>query len=630
MDYSLHKRIMKRIISIFSYLSSLCLFLNGSIVKAQIESDKTLLINSNVIRNGLKFTINGGTVRGNNLFHSFQKFNVPTGGEAFLNNANSIENIFTRVTGGSISNIDGIIKANGSANLFLMNPSGIVFGENARLNIGGSFLGTTAENIKFSDGNIFSAINPQAPPLLTINVPVGLQMGINPGEITVNGSGHNLKVQDINFSPYINPGSSSLLRVKPGKNLSLIGEDIKLNGATLNAAMGRIELSSFKDGELNLNKNTISPNSKFGNIQLSQQSLIDVSGAGAGSIQIKGDSISLNNGSLLLIQNQGLQKAGDIDINAAESLEINGISADGQIRSAIVNETLAGNSGNINVVTPRLIIQYGAGIGSRTFSSAQGGNVTFNVSELIEIGGFSEINPELFSAIVSITFGEGKAGNISIKSRNLFMADGSSVAATSFGQGDGGNIDINAQNVEVKGSGFGLFGDTNIASATFTTAAAGNININTKNMIMEGGATVNTTSFNNGDAGNITINAAESIQVIGQNVNRISTRLESIVETIPILQSIFQLPDIPNGNAGNITINTPFLLVTDGAYIGVQNSGTGDAGVLKVNADFLRLNNLGNLSATTNDGDGGNILLKSQSLQMRRGSSISTSAGATG
>ena len=103
-----------------------------------------------------------------------------------------------------------------------------------------------------------------------------------------------------------------------------------------------------------------------------------MSGAGAGSIQIKGDSISLNNGSLLLIQNQGLQKAGDIDINAAESLEINGISADGTIRSAIVNETLAGNSGNINVVTRRLIVKDGGSIGNRTFSPAQGGNISLN------------------------------------------------------------------------------------------------------------------------------------------------------------------------------------------------------------------------------------------------------------
>ena len=111
---------MQRIISGLSYLAFLYLLLYNSKVQAQIESDNTLPVNSNVIRYGINFTINDGTVRCNNLFHSFHKFNVHNSGEAFFDNANTIENIFTRVTGGRISNIDGIIKANGSANLFLL------------------------------------------------------------------------------------------------------------------------------------------------------------------------------------------------------------------------------------------------------------------------------------------------------------------------------------------------------------------------------------------------------------------------------------------------------------------------------------------------------------------------------
>ena len=150
---------------------------------AQVSSDRSLATQVTTEDN-LNFTITDGDRAGNNLFHSFQEFSVLTNGSVIFDNPATIENIINRVTGDLSSNIDGLIAARGSANVFLINPNGIIFGKNAVLNIGGSFLATTAESLLFEDGIEFSTRDGSSKPLLTINVPLGVQVGNNPATIT--------------------------------------------------------------------------------------------------------------------------------------------------------------------------------------------------------------------------------------------------------------------------------------------------------------------------------------------------------------------------------------------------------------------------------------------------------------
>ena len=165
---------------LFSALPLFLLPLNAQ-AQTPIEEDGTTSTTVTNTTTGVQ--IDNGDRSGGNLFHSFQEFSVPTGQEAFFNNASDIANIFSRVTGSNISEIDGSIRANGTANLFLINPNGIIFGENASLNIGGSFFATTADSILF-EGDVEFSASDRSTPLLTSSIPIGANFRNEPGTIT--------------------------------------------------------------------------------------------------------------------------------------------------------------------------------------------------------------------------------------------------------------------------------------------------------------------------------------------------------------------------------------------------------------------------------------------------------------
>ncbi len=203
----------------------------GNRANAQIIPDDTLGAENSVVTpiDQLNDRIDGGASRGSNLFHSFLEFNIGEGRGAYFANRAAIENIFSRVTGSNPSHLLGTLGVLGNANLFFLNPNGIIFGPNARLHIRGSFVASTANRLMFPDGNQFSATNPQAAPLLTIDVPVpiGLQFEgdergnlANAGNLAV-GSGENLTLLG---GTVTSTGSLTA----PGGTVQVLGERVGL------------------------------------------------------------------------------------------------------------------------------------------------------------------------------------------------------------------------------------------------------------------------------------------------------------------------------------------------------------------------------------------------------------------
>ena len=620
-------------------------------VLAQVTSDGTT--NTTINLNNNNFNILNGIQKGDNLFHSFKEFSIPKGGSVNFNNPTDVVNIINRVTGGNISNIDGLIKASGNANLFLINPAGIVFGENARLDIGGSFLGSTAENILFEDGFEFSAVNSQSEPLLTVSVPVGLQMGSNPGDINVRGNGHTLSTTS-SFSPLEAWDTSSGLRVNSGNTLALIGGNLVLDGGIISADGGNITLgavASKNENPVQVNLNNVDTSlvldysqvEEFKDINLTKRALIDASGVSSASIQIQGKTVSLKDGSLIAIENQGEQPGGDIQINATKLLELADspnanpkIDGFNTFRNGIFYDAKSsGKVGNIIISTDELLMQNGGGnITNRTFTETSGGSIFIN-SKDINILSSSTIDS---GVIITRTLGAGNSGNVTINTERLKVLNQGFIGVTSLGLGSAGNITINArEKIELIAPDFSDFGSAGIgASAVSESGNAGNVIIDTGKLILRNGMVISSSTFGNGISGSILINASEAFEIGGTRIQDDTNDLEgSIVRSAAILDpfvaKLFGLPDVPGGDGGDITINTPRLNLDDLGLITVRNDGTGDAGYLTINAESISLNNQGAITATTASGEGGNINLNLQSdLILRNNSLIDTEALGTG
>ncbi|MEH1963617.1 MAG: S-layer family protein [Nostoc sp.] len=613
----------------------------GDCTFAQITPDSTLPTNSTVKLEGNTRIIEGGTQAGSNLFHSFEQFSVPTGSQADFNNALYIQNIISRVTGGSASFINGLIKANGSANLFFLNPNGIIFGPNAQLEINGSFIATTANRLKFADGALFSTFPPQSTPLLTISVPIGLQFQGAAGGIRVEGSD---------------------LKVQPSKTLALVGGDVILQGGeraaleprqpNLTVPGGRIELGSVAGvGEVSLNQKDndwvlgYASVKNFGDIRLEDKAYVDVSGAGGGDVQIQSNNLALTQGSLIFADTQGTEaggqvlvhttkavtltegsqitadvypeatgtggdvtietgqlsiqgdesriragtnllskgRGGDLTVRASEFVELAGT------KSGLFTETQgAEDAGNLTITTRRLSSQNGARVSTSTKGEGQGGNLTVTASDSVEVIGVG-------SGLFTETQGAKDAGNLTIDTRHLIVQDGSQVLTYTSGKGQGGNLFVAASDlVELQGTGISIDGQefpSFLSTQTTNVGDAGNLTINTRQLIVENGAQISTASIGQGKGGEIEVNATEAVNVFGVGINRTASGLFSRTNQ--------------GGQGGNMIINTNAFRVADNGVLDARTLGEGNAGNITVNADTLEAVNGGQILANAFKGSSG-------------------------
>ncbi|MGL5080970.1 MAG: filamentous hemagglutinin N-terminal domain-containing protein [Microcoleaceae cyanobacterium] len=595
---------------------------------AQIVPDSTLPNHSVIVPSGSLNEIVGGTTAGSNLFHSFEQFSVPTGTTAFFNNAGSIANIISRVTGGSVSSIDGLIRANGTANLFLLNPNGIIFGPNAALQIGGSFVGSTAEEMQFADGLEFSAINPQASPLLSVNIPIGLQYGAIPGDITVQGPGNNLTF-NFDVGTIVRDDRPLGLQVPPGQTLALVGGNILLPGGNLTAEDGQVVLGSVSSGTVSLVPADTDSGWSFNyagvqtfqDILLSDTASIDTSGNGGGRVQIQGRQVVVSGGSAVLANTLGTTTGGDINIKASEVFAVAGTTPTVTFPSLLstnVDPGAIGQGGNIQIDTGSLILAGGGRLQGDTFGSGDAGNISIRAGEINISGGTAGLGS---SGISTSTLALGQGGDVQIQADRLSISGGALVFTGTLGSGNGGNLTVQATDVELLGTSpsggvqSGLF--SNVLPGA--TGQGGNVTIEAIRFRAADGAQATALTLGNGDAGNLTIDAA-IIEVIGVG-QRGGSALLTTVES-----------GATTGNGGNLTLNAGQLSVRDGGQIGVGTASTGQGGDLTVRAAQVDLRGSSEFgrsglfsNAIESTGNGGTITVNANQLSIQDGATINAS-----
>ncbi|WAL61470.1 two-partner secretion domain-containing protein [Thermocoleostomius sinensis] len=554
--------------------------------QSRIEPDETLGSERSQVR-GLNSTIDlieGGATPGRNLFHSFQEFNIDAGREAYFIHQLGIDNIFSRVTGETRSEIDGVLGTrafeNGAfvgstANLFFINPNGILFGPNSSLDVGGSFAATTADGIQFGENGFFSATNPEAPSqLLTIDPSAFFFNQLPVGSITVQST-----------TPVIS-GINGLF-VPLGENLTLLGGDVNIEGGGLNALGGRIDIGAVSGaGTIGFNSNgsfNVPTSIQRGDVVFTDAARADVGTLeSGGDIAVTARSITVADESVLfagIFRGQGFQgsQVGDIRLDATERILI----AQSNVFNAVLTDA-TGNAGNIEIATPILEALDGA-------------------------------------LLATITLGQGNAGDITINAGSVFLTNGAQLVANTLGQGNAGNVMINATDRVTfrERSTDGRFPSAAFSRVSETgNGEGGNIEITTPILEVLDGAGLVASTLGRGRAGNVIINATDRVLLDGtSSVGRVSSAIFSTVGEGAV------------GQGGNIQVTAGILEVLNRSQLTTSTFGNGNAGDISITArERITLANGGTLNAETfTQSSAGDIFVNTDILTARAGSYLTSS-----
>ncbi len=625
-----------------------------------------ILERSVVINQGAAEIVTGGAVRGDRLFHSFEQLHVGAGRSLYFANPAGINQIFSRVTGNFPSMLDGTLGVLGDADLFVLNPNGLLFGPNAELDLSGSFMASTANG--FQLGSVeFNAVVPQTLPRLTLSTPLGL----NNAGATVEMNWGERPGSIVNRSVANGTG----LSVEAGRSLSLLGGDITLDGGIISAVDGRIALQS--QGDLTLQNqagvgvsNLVGdPNSEIhvmgqtisldGASSLISGNFSSIAGA---SILVEAQTLMVGDGSDITTVAQGPGRGGNIIATVPGQVTLTNAARDRSIGNPSFIQTITlgdARGGEIDIKTGDFLTEYNGYVTTQTgaFSTGDGGDLTVEASRSVQ-GRYSSPDNGFGGGFQVGTRGSGTGGRLRVKTPQLNFQDHHNLLSVSWLSGQGGAIQVEADQIQLSDEALRPAPlESGIRAVLFGSGDGGDINVSTQSLSLQAGAIVITfvdaardesarlasaldpsllallgsPNTSTGNAGDINI-VADTIKIDGFNpVN-------------PVVPSQISSITIGVGNAGDVNLTSRELKLLNGGGTGSSSlfgfssqgipldSGQGNGGNLTVNADEITVtgsNPITELSSLIGTqagglGDAGNTTINARRLRVLDGGLINS------
>ncbi len=565
---------------IYESLGAVMIAIYCSAVTAEVATDGSLGIATDLSGPNYAITTDLGRQTGANLYHSFSRFNLKTGEQANFAAGNGIQNIFARVTGGDASSINGTINSE-SASLWMINPAGWIFGADAKINVNGAFHVSTADSVRFDDGNHFFA-DTAGQSVLTISQPVGMSF---------------LKPQQARITL-----DQSILELPEKSTLSILAAEVSVNDATLKAPGGQVLIGAAASaGDWVVNEQGLQTDNttEFGRVDIVNETFLpspnqqainisDPSGVnGGGKIQIiAGDSLLKN--AKLFAFTSGNQQGGDISLQNTGNLDL--------VKSVLQTETLAGskgNAGSLTIAANNLSMTEDSTVSasSQSFSEGRPGDIDININNTLSMSGTN-------TQIISTVNGDGAGRRINISAKTIDMTNVAVIRATTLGVGDAGDININSNNIIMQSAA--TIDNSSFVADSENAGEGGNLNIKTDLLSLSGFDTLITSSsiLNGGAGGDVIIETSD-----------LSLNDQAEIRALSESQA----------DAGNIAITNHGQLIVDNARITTQ-AVAGDGGQIMINSRDLLLNNAQFTTSVEGiSGNGGNINVESQTLTMNSG-----------